>query len=406
MTVNFDKNQAVLDKDFQLFYSTGEKDVGLTVLTHRPISTEDGYFTMLLTPKVELAKEYEVPRDMVLVLDTSGSMRGVKMEQARKAMKYCLENLGPKDRFALIHFATTVNKYRDALLDATPEQVTEAKKWVEKLEATGGTAINDALAAALDYPHRRHGPVVHHRLLHRRPADHRRNQHRQDSSEHRRQEHGQHAHLHLRRRRRRQRDVPRPARRAQPRRGHLRAAGRGHRGQGQRPVQQDQQSGADEPEATPTNDVSFNEIYPPQLPDLFHGSQLIVLGRYSGKGPSAIKLTGMVGKEKKEFVYEVTFPDKTNDDHAFVEQLWARRKVGYMLDQIRANGEKKELVDEVVALAKKYGITTPYTSYLIVPDAAMPVAGNKAADGKPNVRFQSESKATSAPALSAGRSFR
>ena len=82
----------------------------------------------------------------------------------------------------------------------------------------------------------------------------------------------------------------------------------------------------------------------------------------------------MVGKEKKEFVYEVTFPDKTNDEHAFVEQLWARRKVGYMLDQIRANGEKKELVDEVTALAKKYGITTPYTSYLIVPDAAVPVA--------------------------------
>jgi Ca-activated chloride channel family protein len=88
---------------------------------------------MLLTPKVELAKEYDVPRDVVLVLDTSGSMRGVKMEQARKAMKYCLENLGPKDRFAMIHFATTVNKYRGALLDTSSEQVSEAKKWVQKL---------------------------------------------------------------------------------------------------------------------------------------------------------------------------------------------------------------------------------------------------------------------------------
>jgi Ca-activated chloride channel family protein len=65
-----------------------------------------------------------------------------------------------------------------------------------------------------------------------------------------------------------------------------------------------------------------------------------------------------------------------------VEALWARRKVGYMLDQIRANGEKPELVSEVTALAKKYGIMTPYTSYLIVPDAAVPVA-TKPADGKP-----------------------
>ncbi len=56
-----------------------------------------------------------------------------------------------------------------------------------------------------------------------------------------------------------------------------------------------------------------------------------------------------------------------------MEQLWARRKVGFLLDQIRANGEKKELVEEVVSLAKKYGITTPYTSYLVVPDGPMPV---------------------------------
>jgi len=82
-----------------------------------------------------------------------------------------------------------------------------------------------------------------------------------------------------------------------------------------------------------------------------------------------------IGKETKEFVYEMTFPDKTDDAKEFVEQLWARRKVGYLLDQIRANGEKKELKDEVIVLAKKYGITTPYTSYLIVPDGPLPVAG-------------------------------
>src|SRR5262249_34694046 len=62
-------------------------------------------------------------------------------------------------------------------------------------------------------------------------------------------------------------------------------------------------------------------------------------------------------------------------DRAFVEHVWARRKVGYLLDQIRAHGEKKELVDEVVALAKRYGIATPYTSYLVVPDAAVPGGG-------------------------------
>jgi Ca-activated chloride channel family protein len=121
------------------------------------------------------------------------------------------------------------------------------------------------------------------------------------------------------------------------------------------------------------------------LPDLFHGGQLVVLGRYSGKGHAAVTLHGTLGSEPKDFVYEVNFPDKTADEKGFVEHLWARRKVGYLLDQIRANGEKKELVDEVVTLAKRYGIATPYTSYLIVPDGPLPVVTVR--PGRPDVAF-------------------
>src|SRR5262245_62282770 len=97
-----------------------------------------------------MSQAYQVPRDVVLVLDTSGSMRGPKMEQARKALKYCLENLTSKDRFGLINFATTVNRYKDNLVKVEADQLTQAYKWLDELEATGGTAINDALASALD----------------------------------------------------------------------------------------------------------------------------------------------------------------------------------------------------------------------------------------------------------------
>jgi Ca-activated chloride channel family protein len=107
-----------------------------------------------------------------------------------------------------------------------------------------------------------------------------------------------------------------------------------------------------------------------------------------------------VGKESREFVYEMTFPEKTGEGRDFVEHLWARRKVGYLLDQIRANGEKKELVDEVVLLAKKYGITTPYTSYLIVPDGPMPVVNRPGAE-RPNVAFGLGRPGGAPPALTA-----
>src|SRR6185437_2375822 len=126
---------------------------------------------------------------------------------------------------------------------------------------------------------------------------------------------------------------------------------------------------------TTGDSVHLHEMYPPKLPDLFQGTQLVVIARYSGSGHTALRLSGMVGGEKKEFVYDVNFPARTESEAAkeFVEPLWARRKVGFLLDQIRANGEQKELIDEVTALAKRYGIATPYTSFLVVPDGPMPV---------------------------------
>jgi Ca-activated chloride channel family protein len=148
--LGFDKHQAALDRDFQLFYSTGKDDIGLTALTHRPISTDKGYFTLLVTPSLRLGEKHKIPQDMVFVLDTSGSMRlNGKMEQARKALKFCLNSLNAGDRFALINFGTAVDTYEDKLLDASSEQLRKANKWVDELEATGGTAIDKALETAL-----------------------------------------------------------------------------------------------------------------------------------------------------------------------------------------------------------------------------------------------------------------
>ncbi len=375
VTVTFDRNQALLDKDFQLFYDTGDKDIGLTALTHRPLSGDKGYFTLLITPRIEMAKRYQVPRDLVLVLDTSGSMRGAKMEQARKALKYCLDNLGASDRFGLINFATTVNRYEDKLLPVNSEQVAKAKKWVEELEATGGTAINDALASALELRSNEEGrsfTVVFFTdglpTIGETDADKIvKNTLAKNTANTRIFTFGVGDDVNATM-------LDRLADKTRALSTYVRPAEdienkvSGLYSKISNPVLTNLK-------LTATADIKFSEIYPPELPDLFHGSQLIVLGRYSGKGAAAVKLSGQVGMESREFVYELMFPAKTGEEREFVEHLWARRKVGYMLDQIRANGEKPELVQEVVRLAKKYGITTPYTSYLVVPDAAMPVAG-------------------------------
>jgi Ca-activated chloride channel family protein len=373
VTVKFDRNQGLLDKDFQLFYACSSKDVSFTALTFRPISGEKGYMMLLIAPRAEVRTDDAIARDMVMVLDTSGSMRGPKMDQARRALKYCLKNLGPKDRFGLIHFASTVTKYRDGLEDSSTDRIAEASRWVDSLDANGGTNIQDALSAALEYrssDKSRGFTIVF--FTDGMPTISETNPERilrsfldKNTSNTRVFTFGVGDDVNatfldqLAGQTRAVSTYVRPAQDIEEKVSGLYA-------KISMPVLTDLKLAAG-------GGVHFEEMYPPSLPDLFHGSQLVVFGRYSGSGPAAITLTGRVGNQQKEIVNESIFPDKTGDARAFIEQIWARRKVGYLLDQIRQHGESKELVDETKLLAKRYGIATPYTSYLIVPDAPMPM---------------------------------
>lgn len=372
-TIGFEKNQAVLDRDFQLFYEIGNKDIGLTALTHRPIADRPGYFMLLLSPRAELSKAQVQPRDFVYVIDTSGSMKiGNRLGQAKNALKYCLGSLTEKDRFAMIHFASVVNKYTTSLQAATPGNIQAAKKWVDDLEATGGTFIDGALKEALEMRSNDEGRTFTMVFF----TDGQPTWGEKDPQK-----------------------IIANVKAKNTGNTRIFSFGVGNDvntvlldalADNSRAVSSYVREGEDIEAKVSSlyakisnpvlanlklqvgDDIKVSEVYPPQLPDLFHGSQLVVFGRYTGKGHTTIKLTGQIGKETKEFVYELNFADKTEGNQGFVEDLWARRKVGYLLDQIRVQGETKEVVDEVVQLAKRYGITTPYTSYLLVPDGPVP----------------------------------
>ncbi len=112
--------------------------------------------------------------------------------------------------------------------------------------------------------------------------------------------------------------------------------------------------------------VRVNKVYPKELPDIFKGSSITVLGRFNKTAGTTITLEGKVNGRTEKFTYKAKF--NQNSEYDFIAPLWATRNVGYLLDQIRLNGTNKELVDEVISLSKKYGIITPYTSYLILED--------------------------------------
>ncbi len=314
--------EKVIDKDFQLYWTQGSKDVELTALTCRPARDENGTFMLLISPRAELSKKQHVARDMVFVLDTSGSMQGAKMAQAQKALKFCLGALAPHDRFTVMNFATTVNRFSAALVPAGSEQVERAKKWVDELSATGGTAIDGALDAALESrgdDHTRPYTVVFFtdgqptvgetnpdkilaKVIERNTANTRIftfgvgddvNAALLDQ---------------LADKTRAVSTYVRPEE-------DIEVKTSGLFSKISHPVLTDLK-------LTAGKDVTLTEIYPVQLPDLFHGSQLVVLGRYHGKGHTNVTLTGSVGKEKREFVYEVKFPEKTDDEKSFVVDLW------------------------------------------------------------------------------------
>jgi Ca-activated chloride channel family protein len=401
--MTFERDQAVLDKDFQLFYSVGNKEIGITPLAHRPISAEDGYFMLLISPQLEVSKSTIIPRDLVLVLDTSGSMDNVKMDQARKALKHCLSNLNSGDRFAIVSFSTNVRKYRDSLVEANGEQVDNAKKWVDGLKAGGGTAIQAALDSAMELRTKDEGrsfTVVFFTdgqptIGEMKPEKIVKNVFASNSTNTRIFTFGVGDDVNaalldqIAENTKALSTYVRPAEDIETKVTSL-------YGKISHPVLANVR-------LTTSENIKVYDIYPPQMPDLFFGSQLVVIGKYSGNGPAAVKIAGQVGKESREFAYDVNFPPKTDGDREFVEHLWARRKVGFLLDQVRINGEQKELMDEMLSLSKKYGIATPYTSYLIVPDAPVPVASapmSRPDDGAPRGKIGEASASRTIPAES------
>ena len=115
----------------------------------------------------------------------------------------------------------------------------------------------------------------------------------------------------------------------------------------------------------------MEEIYPPVLPDLFSGTQLLITGRYrlpvANSGKTKIELSGFVNTERKVYIYETNFSprEEFGNSASTIPRLWATRKIGYLLSQIRLMGENKEWVDAIIQLSVQYGIITPYTSFLI-----------------------------------------
>ncbi|MFN0085600.1 MAG: VIT and vWA domain-containing protein, partial [Blastocatellia bacterium] len=353
-------------RDFELFYTLSDQEFGASLLTYREPG-KDGYFLLLLSPKAVMDEREVSAREVIFVLDTSGSMAEEgKMEKAKAAMRYGVNALDRRDRFNLISFAGEEHLLAEKPLAADDDGKRQAVAFIEKMRPTGGTNINDALLAALRQLSPGERPRMIVLITDGQPTVGETQAAR----------------------------IMANARQANNLQARLFTFGVGY------DVNTILLDGlANENRGAvgyiePREDIEvrvsnfFNKVnhpvlsdlkidwggaatelvYPRTTPDLFHGSQVVLVGRYRpGKsGRHEMTLTGKVNGRERRFAYkDLSFPEK-DSDHQFLANLWAMRRVGYLLDQIRGNGESKELRDEIVELGTRFGIVTPYTSTLVL----------------------------------------
>lgn len=356
--IGYEASNVKPDRDFVLYYSVAQDEIGLNLISYNERG-EDGFFVMLVAPKLQVERTRVVDKDVILVLDVSGSMQGVKIDQAKRALYYVLDQLNPNDRFNLIVFSTGTQAYASSLRPASARE--DARNFVARLRAEGSTDINRALLEAMQMAHRERPTIVIF-LTDGLPTTGETNAQK----------------------------IIANVTNAAPKNVRLFTFGvgddvntllldslaeklRGASGYVRPHEKIDEIISAFYAKvSTPVlADVTIDwggarvyDVYPYPLPDLFAGTQLVVAGRYRESGTTTITLKGNVNNVPQSFKYaNVSFRASGGDDS--IPRLWATRKIGYLLNEIRLRGEHREIVNEIVALAVRYGIVTPYTSFLI-----------------------------------------
>ncbi|CAN5454518.1 hypothetical protein BH10CYA1_BH10CYA1_26950 [soil metagenome] len=351
-------HDSIPDKDFLLYYSVSNKDLAANLLTHKN-EGEDGYFLLTLSPPLQ-SKEV-IGKDIVLVADTSGSMQGDKIVQTKKALKYIVDALSPADKFSIVQFATDVESFKTQVVPATPENKKAAAAFIDDLEARGGTNISDAMHTGLTMlnqvserpayvvlmtdgeptvgetnistllksiaPKRDTrifdfgvGYDVNTKLLNKLAEDHHGTAQYVEPSE------------------------------------NLETALSGFYQKIKSPVLSNVSIAYD--------GITVKDTYPREVKDIFAGSQVLLLGKYKNGAKATVNLTGKVNGVSKAYSFPLNF-ENSSADHTYLPRLWAMRRIGHLTQVAQDNGDSKEVVDEIIALSKKFGIISNYTSFLV-----------------------------------------
>lgn len=361
--ISLERSNVTPTNDFRVLYTLADGAVGASVLSYRPDGGDDGYFLMLCSPEVKAPDAKPLPKTVVFVLDRSGSMAGKKIKQAREALKSVLNNLHDDDLFNIVVYDDRVETYKPELQRYGTESRESAARFIDNIREGGSTNIDAALAAALDMIRDDSRPNYVLFLTDGLPTV-------GETKESK---------------------IAANCRERNKRGARIFSFGVGFDVDARLLDRLSAGNGGTSVYVKPDEDIEtqvarfyekmskpaltnlrvefsgtdVNRTCPRDLPDLFEGGQIVWVGRYRESGRSTLKITGKVAGESRSFEFSAELARSgEGSTHAFVERLWAARRVGQLIDQIDLEGQNKELIEELVKLSAKYGLMTPYTSFL------------------------------------------
>jgi len=362
------ENSTIPNKDFILRYDVATQAIQDAVLTHR--SDKGGFFTMILQPPDRLTVANVTPKELVFVLDTSGSMHGFPIEKAKETMKLALDGLNPSDTFNLITFAGDTSILFPEPVPATSDNLRKAQAFLNTYRGAGGTEMMKAIEAALkpsdDQSHvrivcfmtdgyvgnemqiiaevQKHpnarvfafgiGSAVNRFLLDKISEAGR----------------GEVEYVGLN-----------DDGSAAARRFHERV---------RNPLLTDL--------SIDWNGLPVADVYPQRIPDLFSAKPVVVTGRYTGPGRATIRLKGkMAGND---FVREIPVElPETMASHDVLASLWARTRVDDLMNQdpqgLQFGNMRADLKDTITQLGIEYRLMTPFTSFVAVEEIVVTDGG-------------------------------
>jgi Ca-activated chloride channel homolog len=367
--IKLKRRSTIPNRDFIIKYDVAGSRIEDALLTHKE-ENKDGFFTMILQPPAQFSQEDVTPKELVFVLDTSGSMSGFPLEKAKEVINLALNGLYPQDTFNLITFSGDTHILFPMPVVATKENIEKARRFLYSPPERGGTEMMKAVKAALKPSDRQD----HIRIVSFMTDGYVGN------------------------------DMEIISEVKKHPNARVFSFGIGNsvnrflldkmaeygRGEVEYVTLKDDGSSAAQrfyqrirnPLLTDIsidwNGLPVIDIYPARIADLFSTKPIIISGRYNGYGGGLIHLRGrMAGHEYNRDIY-LELP-QTEPRHDVLGKLWARRRIDQLMGLdylgIQQGNPNKEIEEEITKLGLDYGLMTQFTSFVAVEEQSESEAG-------------------------------